>query len=275
MMAKADLDTPNALLEAAKEAGIRAFRLLLGLAMAAVLMSAWPAAAATVLVAVAANFAVPLQSLQIEFERASGHELKIAIGSTGKLYAQIVKGAPFDVMLAADQERPQRLEAEGHAVAGSRFTYATGRLALWSRDRRLFGENGYRALTQGRFRRLAMANPKLAPYGLAAQQTLEALGYAKRFADRIVLAENIGQAFAMVNTGNAELGFVAMSSLLSSKAPVGGSRWPVPARLYSPIRQDAVLLRHGADSEAAIAFMSFLASPGVRSTIARFGYGSE
>lgn len=235
----------------------------------------WPAAAETALIAVAANFAVPLDALRPDFERAYGHELKIAIGSTGKLYAQIVKGAPFDVMLAADQARPRKLEREGHVVSGSRFTYATGRLALWSRNANLAGDDVAAVLREAKFRRLAMANPELAPYGLAARQTLEALRMGGRFKDKIVMAENIGQTFAMVSTGNAEAGFVALSSLLTPGVRITGRHWPVPPRLHQPIRQDAVLLRHGDGNPAAIDFLAFLKTPKAGAVIARFGYGTD
>jgi molybdate transport system substrate-binding protein len=234
-----------------------------------------PANAAQALVAVAANFAVPLETLRATFERDSGHRLSVAIGSTGKLYAQIVHGAPFDVMLAADRERPRRLEAEGHAVAGSRLTYALGRLALWSRDVGRIGADGAAVLRAGKFRRLAMANPDLAPYGAAARQALMALGLYDALRSRIVLGENIGQTFAMVATGNAELGFVALSSLREPDNAAGGSHWLVPAEFHEPIRQDAVLLVHGADNPAAQAFLAYLKSPAAQPLIVRFGYGVE
>lgn len=246
-----------------------------GALLVAMALQPLPVHAAEVLVAVAANFVAPLNALESEFEAGSGHTLKTAIGSTGKLYAQVVKGAPFDVMLAADEARPRRLEAEGHAVAGSRFTYAVGRLALWSRDANRIGADGSAALKAGDIRRVAMANPDLAPYGLAALQTLQSLGLATVLADRIVMGENIGQVFAMVGTGNADLGFVAMSSLLSATPSAGGSYWMVPAHLHDPIRQDAVLLRHGAQNSAAVAFLNFLKSPRARATMARHGYGTE
>jgi molybdate transport system substrate-binding protein len=228
-----------------------------------------------VLVAVATNFTEVMEPLRAGFEPATGHEVTVVSGSTGKLYAQITNGAPFDVFLAADQERPRRLDEDGAAVAGTRFTYAIGRLALWSPDAGLIGADGGAVLRAGDFRRLAMANPALAPYGVAARETLQALGLLGRLQDRIVLGENIGQAHAMIATGNAELGFVALSSVLSPRNRTPGSRWDVPQTLYSPIRQDAVLLRRAAGNVAAAAFVEWLHGDDARRIIERFGYGVE
>ena len=229
--------------------------------------------AAEALVAVATNFGEVVERLEPQFERATGHELRIVTGSTGKLYAQIRNGAPFDALLAADQERPRLLEEESVAVEGSRFTYAIGRLTLWSPDADLIGEDGAAFLRAGDFRRLAMANPALAPYGAAARQTLAALGLLGPLGDRIVLGENIGQAHAMVATGNAELGFVALSYVVSPRNQAPGSRWDVPQSLYTPIRQDAVLLRRAADNPAASAFVDWLNADQARGVIEAFGYG--
>jgi molybdate transport system substrate-binding protein len=225
------------------------------------------------IVAIAANFAEPMERLQAMFEEESGHTLTLVIGSTGKLYAQITNGAPFDVLLAADQERPARLVEEDQAVADSRFTYAVGRLALWSADPGLIGGGrGEAVLGGGDFGHLAIANPELAPYGKAAQQTLEALGLWDELSPKIVQGENIGQTFQMVATGNAELGFVALSYVLSERNATPGSRWDVPVELHQPIRQDAVLLAHGADNPAAAGFLDFLRSPEAQAVIERFGY---
>lgn len=236
------------------------------------LLPAWPCVAAEALVAVATNFAEVMTRLKSDFESAAPHTLRIATGSTGKLYAQIVAGAPFDVFLAADQDRPQRLEAGGQAVTGSRFTYATGTLVLWSADPERIGGNGAALLRAGQFRRLAIANPELAPYGLAARQTLEALGVWAQLAERIVMGENIGQAYGMVATGNAELGLLATSQLRAPGKALTGSAWEVPADLYEPIRQDAVLLTRAAHNEAALALLRYLKQEPARKVIREYGY---
>lgn len=226
------------------------------------------------LVAVAANFKGVVDTLVPRFEQQSGHELRVSIGSTGQFYSQIVQGAPFDVFLAADQERPARLEREHRAVAGSRFTYAIGRLTLWSPDPGRIAGDGAATLERGDFRRLAIANPELAPYGTAAIAVLESLGLEERLRPKIVMGEDVGQAFGLVATGNVELGFVPLSYVLAPQNERPGSRWDVPAELYSPIRQDAVLLEHGADNAAARAFLQFLAGDEARAEIERRGYGT-
>jgi molybdate transport system substrate-binding protein len=246
------------------------FRCLLSLVLLVSL--AGPAAAAEAVVAVAANFAEVAELLEKDFEGASGHTLSLVAGSTGKLYAQITNGAPFDVFLSADQETSARLEKDGQAVARSRFTYATGRLALWSPEPGRVGKDGAATLREGKFRNLAIANPELAPYGKAAQQALEKLGLWARFQDRIVKGETIGQAHAMVASGNAELGFVALSSVLSPRNETKGSRWDVPADLYAPLRQDAVLLKRAAGNPAARAFLDFLRSAKAKALIQGYGY---
>lgn len=246
-------------------------------AVAALLASSFagPAAAAEAVVAVAANFLEVAERLAAGLERETGHRVTLVSGSTGKLYAQIVHGAPFDVFLAADAERPELLEREERAVPGSRFTYAVGRLALWSREPGRIGRDGAATLRQGSFRRLAIANPDLAPYGAAARQALEKLGLWERFADRIVMGETIGQAQTMVASGNAELGFVALSSLARPGEPAAGSRWEVPAGLHDPIRQDAVLLARAAGNPAARGFLALLRSDEGRDVVASYGYGHE
>jgi molybdate transport system substrate-binding protein len=240
-----------------------------------VLSLAGPAAGEEAVVAVAANFSEVVERLEADFERDSGHRLTFVAGSTGKLYAQIAHGAPFDVFLSADQERPERLEKERLAVAGSRFTYAVGRLTLWSAEPGRVGGDGAATLRRGEFRRLAIANPALAPYGAAAKETLEKLGLWERFADRIVMGETIGQAHALVASGNAELGFVALSSVLSPRQETKGSRWDVPPRLHAPIRQDAVLLTRGAGNPAARGFLELLRSEKAKAVIESYGYGIE
>lgn len=233
-----------------------------------------PASGEEALVAVAANFSEVMERLEAEFERDTGHELTVTLGSTGKLYAQITHGAPFDVLLAADQRRPELLESGGLAVAGSRFTYAVGRLTLWSPDEGRVGTDGEATLRAGEFRSLSLANPELAPYGLAAKKTLEGLGLWETLEKKIVMGENIGQAHALVASGNADLGFVALSYVLSPRNEQPGSRWDVPARLYTPIRQDAVLLSRAAGNAAARALLSFLKSEETRKLIESYGYGS-
>jgi molybdate transport system substrate-binding protein len=227
------------------------------------------------LIAVATNFAEVMEALTPKFAAASGHTLRFSSGSTGKLYAQIRNGAPFDVLLAADQRRPKLLEASPQGVAGSRFTYAIGRLTLWSEKAGRIGPDGAATLKAGDFKHLSLANPKLAPYGLAARQTLTALGLWDTLQGKIVLGENIGQAFSQVATGNAELGFVALSAVMSPRNKRAGSRWDVPVNLYQPIRQDAVLLTHGADNAAARVFLDYIKSAEARKVVAAFGYGAD
>lgn len=230
------------------------------------------AAGGEVLVAVAANFAEVIERLEPDFERESGHRLTITTGSTGALYAQVRNGAPFDVLLAADQERPELLEKYGEAVAGSRFTYAVGRLTLWSADPALIGADGEMALQQAEFRRLAVANPALAPYGRAARETLISLDLYERLADRLVMGQNVGQAHALVATGNAELGFVALSYVVSPRNDIAGSRWDVPQKYYSPIRQDGVLLSRAVENSAALDFIAYLRREDVAAVARGFGY---
>jgi molybdate transport system substrate-binding protein len=223
------------------------------------------ACAEDVRVAGAANFAAPLQVLGEAFTRQSGHRVVASVGSTGKFYAQIRHGAPFDVLLSADGETPRRLEEERAAVAGTRFTYALGRLVLWSAADNIVDARG-EVLRTARFRKLAIANPKLAPYGAAAQQAMTKLGVWSALQERLVQGENIAQTFQFVASGNAELGFVALSQLAGERK---GSRWLVPAELHAPIRQDAVLLKQG---PAARAFLDFLRSATARERIRAYGY---
>lgn len=249
--------------------------LLARLGLAATLTMPGIAFGEVALVAVAANFAEVMERLEADFEAESPHGLTVTTGSTGKLYAQIVNGAPFDVLLAADQARPELLEQQGLAVRGTRFTYASGRLSLWSADPQAFAGDGAAWLRRGAFRRLAIANPDLAPYGLAARQVLEALGVYEALAGRLVLGENVGQAHAMVATGNAEAGLVARAYVASPRNREPGSRWDVPADLHAPIRQDAVLLMRAEDNSAARDLLAFLRRDDVRRVIAGYGYGSD
>lgn len=233
------------------------------------------ASAKEVRIAVATNFKTTLQEIAIHFERKSGHTTLISSGSSGKFFAQIKHGAPFDVFFSADVNRPQLIEKEGLAVADSRFTYALGRLTLWSPDPNRLKKDGPSVLARGRFNHLAMANPKTAPYGLAAQETLERLGLWTHVKDRIVLGENIGQTFHFVFSNNAQLGFVARAQVLDPKINGSGSRWDVPDTLHEPLRQQAVLLTHGQDNEAAKAFLDYVKGPEAQIIIKRFGYGLE
>lgn len=230
------------------------------------------AAAAEVAVAVAANFAVPLSRIGAAFTAATGHTLKVSPGATGKFYSQIVAGAPFEVLLAADDETPKKLIAEGHAVAGSNFTYAIGKLVLWSARPGFVDDQGA-VLASGGFAHLAMANPKVAPYGAAGLEVLKARGLMDAVGPKLVTAESIAQAFQFVSTGNADLGFVALSQVAVPGKPATGSYWLVPAHLYGEIRQDAVLLKAGEKNPAATALLAFLKGAPARDLIKSFGYG--
>jgi molybdate transport system substrate-binding protein len=234
-------------------------------------VQALPAQAAEVNVAVAANFTAPMQKIAAEFEHDTGHRALLSFGATGKFYAQIKNGAPFEVLLAADDETPDRLEKDGLAVSGSRFTYATGQLALWSARPGYVDDRG-EVLKKGAFSHLAVANPRLAPYGAAAIETLTSLGLLARVESRFVQGENIGQTYQFVSTGNAELGFVALSQVYESGKIKSGSAWIVPAGLHSPIRQDAQLLVRGKDNPAAAALLGFLKTGKARAVIQSCGY---
>jgi molybdate transport system substrate-binding protein len=229
------------------------------------------AAAHEAQVAVAANFAAPAKLLAEKFSQATPHKLSISVGSTGKFYAQISNGAPFDVFLSADDETPLRMEQEKLAIAGTRFTYAIGKLVLWSPAANVVDGNGD-VLRKGSFKRLAIANPKLAPYGAAAQQTLEKMGIWSALQDKLVLGENIAQALQFVASGNAELGFVAFSQIRDGGKTPAGSHWLAPQGFYDPIRQDAVLLARGGANPAARMFLDFLRSPPAREVIRAYGY---
>ena len=225
-------------------------------------------------VAVAANFTAPMQELAREFEKTSGHQAKLSFGATGQFFAQINQGAPFEVLLSADSSTPGKLSASGAAVAGSQFTYATGELVLWSAQPGLVDAEG-KVLEQGKFAHLAIANPATAPYGAAALQTLEALGEKQALEGKLVQGESIAQAYQFIATGNAELGFVALSQVYKDGKIAQGSAWRVPARLHAPLRQDAVLLAPGKDKPAAKALLDYLRSPAAKALIARYGYSVE
>jgi molybdate transport system substrate-binding protein len=225
-------------------------------------------------IAVATNFSGTLQDLQKDFEASGNHKLAVVSGSTGKLAAQILEGAPFDVFLSADDKATKNLAEAGRAVAGSEFTYAIGTLALYSADPQLIKGDGAAVLKAGNFSRLAIANPKLAPYGLAAETVMKALGVSDALRGKIVMGENIAQTFQMIDTGNAEVGFVALSQVLGLQSGRKGSHWTVPATLHEPIRQNAVLLAQAKDNEAARAFLAFLRSPRAKARIGTAGYAT-
>ena len=222
-------------------------------------------------VAVAANFTAPMRKIAAEFEKDTGHKAVLAFGATGKLYAQISNGAPFEVFLAADDETPARLEREHLAVPDSRFTYATGKLVLWSAQEGVVDSEG-QVLRKGDFAHLALANPKTAPYGAAAVEVLNKLDLLPRLGPKLVQGESIAQAWQFVSSGNAQLGFVALSQVVRDGKLTSGSGWIVPARLHSPIRQDAVILAKGAANPAAKALAGYLASDKAKAVIRSFGY---
>ncbi len=226
--------------------------------------------AGEVRVAVAANFTAPMKQIAALFQADTGHTVQASFGATGKFYAQIKNGAPYDVLLAADDTTPARLAAEGLADPTSRFTYAVGKLALWSKKPGYVDAQG--DVLKGPFDKLAIANPKLAPYGVAAQETLRKLGLWSGVQSRIVMGESITQTLQFADSGAADLAFVALSQTVKDGRPLGGSVWAVPQALYSPIRQDAVVLAQPQDRAAAVAFMNYLKSARAVTVIKRFGY---
>mgnify|MGYP006434380173 FL=1 len=226
-------------------------------------------------VAVASNFLLPLKKLSGEFESLTGDKVVVISGSTGKLYAQIKQGAPFDVLLAADSLRPELLEKDGIGVPGSRFTYAVGRLALWSADSTLFLRNDLQIFNQKNFRYLAIANPKTAPYGKAAEQVLRKKGFWKQNQHRLVRGENISQTFQFLVTGNAEIGFIALSQLNRNHGQLKGYSWTVPSDWHDPIRQQALLLKRAKTNKAALEFLLFLKSKRIQKIIESYGYSLE
>lgn len=239
------------------------------IALLSLLQSA-PALAGQAHIAVASNFAAPMKTLAAQFEQATGHTLTLSTGATGKFYAQIKNGAPFDVFLAADDETPARLMREGDAVQSQ--TYAIGRLVLWS-NRPEYIDGSDAVLRKSRFKRLSIANPRLAPYGAAAIETLTRLKLADRVQNKFVIGENIAQTYQFVASGNAELGFVAMSQVMQNGKLASGSGWLVPSSLHAPIRQDAVLLKRGENNEAARALFDYLKTPTAALILIRnFGY---
>lgn len=234
----------------------------------AIVLFAPDAFAGSAKVAVAANFTDAAKEIAASFKKATGHDLVLSFGASGTFAAQIEQDAPFDVLLSADDERPKKLADEKLALADTRFTYAVGKLALWSRDAQRPLDEA--ALKSNAFTKLAIANPSAAPYGAAAIETLKALKIYDAVRPKIVTGNSIAQTFQFVETGNAELGFVALSQVIDK----GGARWLVPQDLYTPIRQDAVLLNPGASNEAARAFLAYLKTPEAGAVIAKFGYAA-
>jgi molybdate transport system substrate-binding protein len=234
------------------------------------------AQAGEVTVAVAANFTAPMQKITQAFEQDTGHKAQLAFGATGKFYAQIKNGAPFALLLAADDETPARLEKEGLAIAGTRFTYATGRLALWSKQSNLVDDKGD-VLRSKSFEKLgiykiAIANPKLAPYGSAAMEVISKMGVQAKVVPTLVQGESIGQTYQFVSTENAQLGFVALSQISVDGHITQGSAWVVPQNLHTPLKQDAVLLNAGKDNPAAAALLKYLQGDTAKAIITRYGY---
>ena len=232
--------------------------------------SGW-ACADEVAVAVAANFSAPMQKIAAAFTQDTGHKALLSFGATGKFYAQIVHGAPFGVLLAADESTPQKLAQQGLGEDATRMTYATGRLVLWSRQSGVVDAQG-KVLERTDWHHLAVANPKLAPYGVAAMQTIDKLGVRARINDRIVLGENIAQTYQFAASGNAELGFVALSQVIDNGRLREGSAWVVPTDMHSPIRQDAIVLGPGRNNPAATALMQYLRSDKARAVMESYGY---
>lgn len=240
--------------------------------VAITLALATPAARAEPLqVAVAANFAAPMQALAASFEKTTGHSLTLVVGSTGKLYAQIQNGAPFGVLLAADTTTPQKLEQQGLGLAGTRFVFATGKLVLWSADASRL-RDPVAELKAARFQHLAIANPAVAPYGAAARQVLAHLDLEQTLAPLIVQGEDITQTFQFVKTGNAELGFVALSQVYRDDKIQSGSGWIVPTDDYSPLAQEAIALKAGTNNPDTTALLDFLRSPAAKNLIRSYGY---
>lgn len=240
-------------------------------ATAATLLACTNAWADEVQVAVAANFTAPIQAIAKDFEKDTGHKLVASFGATGQFYAQINNGAPFEVFLAADDSTPAKLEQEKQTVEGSRFTYAIGTLALWSAKPGYVDAQG-EVLKKNDYKHLSIANPKTAPYGLAATQVLTKLNLTEATKGKLVEGQNITQAFQFVSTGNAELGFVALSQIYKDGKVENGSAWIVPSSLHDPIRQDAVILNKGKDNPAAKAFIDYLKGPKATAVIKSYGY---
>ena len=227
--------------------------------------------AAEVSVAVAANFTAPMQKIAAIFEQDTGHKAVLSFGATGKFYAQIANGAPFGILLAADDTTPEKIGKEGLGDGATRFTYAIGQLVLWSKQPGYVDAEG-KVLAKSDWKHIAIANPKLAPYGLAAMQTLDKLGLTAQVQPRVVTGENIGQTYQFAASGNAQLGFVALSQVMEDGKLREGSAWVVPAGMHEPIRQDAIVLKAAQGNEAAAALMQYLRGDKARAIIKSYGY---
>ena len=227
--------------------------------------------AATTLVAVASNFTKPMTEIAAAFEKATGHSANLSFGSSGKFVSQIENGGPFEVFLSADSSNPAKLEKSGFAVPGSQFTYAIGKLVLWSATAGLADDQG-EILSKGGFKHLALADPKLAPYGAAAMEAMKNLNVLDKLQPLFVQGENIAQAYQFISTGNAELGFIALSQVFENGKIAKGSEWIVPSNLHSPILQDAILLKKGEENPAAPALLKFLKTPEAQTIIQKYGY---
>ena len=243
----------------------------LGSCLVALSALAAPVQAGEVTVAVAANFTAPMQKIAQVFEQDTGHKAILSFGSTGNFYAQIKNGAPYEVLLAADHESPVKIEKEGLGVAGTRFTYATGKLVLWSKQTGFVDDKGD-ILRGGKFQRIAIANPKLAPYGAAAMETINKLGLLTALQPKLVQGDSIGQTYQFVATENAQLGFVALSQVFADGKIAQGSGWIVPANLHAALQQDAILLTKGKDNAAATALLTYLRGDKAKALIRAYGY---
>lgn len=237
----------------------------------ALLLLSQAGSAATVLVAVAANFTKPMTEIAEAFEKSTGHKANLSFGSSGKFISQFENGGPFEVFLSADDKGPIKLEQSGLAVPNTRFTYALGKLVLWSATPGLVDDQG-QVLSKGGFKHIALADPKLAPYGAAAVEVMKNRGLFDKLQPVFVQGENIAQTHQFVSTGNAELGFVAFSQVIDNGKIAGGSGWIIPSDLYKPIRQDAILMKTGAENPAAPALLNFLKSPEALAIIRKYGY---
>ena len=244
-------------------------RTLSALGLAALMLPG--AHAGEVSVAVAANFTAPMQKIAAQFEQDTGHKAVLSFGATGKFYAQIKNGAPFGILLAADDSTPEKIAREGLGEGATRFTYAIGQLVLWSKQPGYVDAEG-KVLQKTDWQHIAIANPKLAPYGLAAMQTLDKLGLTAQVQPRVVTGENIGQTYQFAASGNAQLGFVALSQVTEDGKLREGSAWVVPGNLHEPIRQDAIVLKPGQGNAAAAALMDYLRGAKARAVIKSYGY---
>lgn len=230
-----------------------------------------PVFAATIDVAVASNFSAPIHIIASQFQKETGHVLRVSIGSTGSLYAQIKNGAPFDIFLAADTQTPAKIGKEGLGIASSQFTYARGRLVLWSAQTHVVDSQGD-VLKKMAFNKIVMANPQLAPYGLAAQEVLQQLGLQESLKTKIVMGDNISQAYQFIATQNASLGFVALSQVMEQGLIQKGSVWLIPTQLHTPLKQDAILLRKAEKNKTAISFLQYLKKSSTQQLIRSYGY---